>query len=397
MINFQKISTKKLELTSFGLLFLYPQLNYHFGVLTTILIPISIILLFLTGIKNIRDRDTLALSPILLFSTLFFVLSLLLYIFGLPGKLNPRPLYLFSVLQIITIYNLIKIKNDTTCIRYFFLLSLAIELITVIGQFSFVSFGIGFETKHELDFTGIGGTLLNPNNSSIHILCTYIAYSHLSENIKNKAFNLIITLLTLAGILITLSRTVLILFIIHSIFFNKNSSNRTGFGRILTLAILPVIITIAYNTNVLNESDIGSRAIDRIESIQYLANDDSTSFRIDSFIALSNNLFNLGLGSFSDLNYQAYFDSNADSLIKTNPHSFITESSFLFGYPGLLYAIGLLGSIIHVVLTNKCYSFGVKIFISTTMVIATSIPSSIMINYVFFLPFIGLAFKTNAN
>lgn len=395
MIKIQQIKSKNLEITSFVFLLLYPQINYHFGVMTTILVPISILFLFLTFLKRINNKKNITLSPIIILPLLFLFLSLIMFFFGEPGQLKPRPLYLFSALQIISIYSLIRLKENAICLKHCFLASLSIELITVIGQFTYISYGIGFEPKHELDFTGIGGTLLNPNNSSIHILCTYIAYKHLSENLKFKVLNLLVTISTLAGILITLSRTALILFLIHFVFLNKNSIKKINLSRIFILITLPILLIIAYNTKTLHDSEIGSRAIDRIESIQHLTNDESASFRAESLNALAKNIFNLGTGSFSDLNYQKYFDSNADALIKINPHSFITETSFLFGYIGLFYSIGLMISIIKIITANNSYTLGEKIFISVTMIISTSIPSSILINYVFFLPFIGLAIQKN--
>ena len=57
---------------------------------------------------------------------------------------------------------------------------------------------------------------------------------------------------------------------------------------------------------------------------------------------LIESLGSLGFGSLSDQNYGEFFQPLDPLLATINPHSYMVEMSFLFGYPGLLLALTFL-------------------------------------------------------
>lgn len=357
--------------------------------------------IFLFILSIINNEGFMYKSKIILYSPYIVMafLSFLLLIFGEKGEFDQRKIFesnIFQFISVILTYKIIDSKDEKQ-ITYIFLFIIIFEILIILGQFSYISIGIGFNRAidSELPIEAISGSHGNPNNSALQLGLMALAVSSffILRNEKSKALGVL--LIILPGILLTLSRTMLFFWILNLIFIlladlNKRFSfiNLIKFSLINLLIILIILIFYQYATSI--NLDIFIRIIERLDSINSLDEDSSIDFRIISHLRLIENIFSLSYGSFSDLNYYDYFKFDDSWLLKVNPHSYIVEYSFLFGYLGFFVIVSLFITLTYLILFKSYLPLPLKILSAFGIYFAQAVPSSLLTQYYFFIPFIFL-------
>jgi hypothetical protein len=394
------MKNKKISVEAVSLFFILSasQFSYflNYGAYLALLVGIFLFILsttnnqgFMWKSKNILYGPFIAMA----------FLSFLLLIFGEKGEFDQRKIFesnIFQIISVILTYKLLDSQNERQ-ITYIFLSIIIVEILILFGQFSYISIGIGFNrvVESELPIEVISGSHGNPNNSALQLGLMAMAVSSffILRNENSKALGVL--LIILPGILLTLSRTMLFLWILNVIFIYladliKRFSfiNLIKFSVIKTLIILMILIFYQYATSI--NLDIYVRIIERLDSFNSLDGDSSIDFRIISHLRLIDNIFSLNYGSFSDLNYYDYFKIDDNWLLKVNPHSYIVEYSFLFGYLGFFVIAALFIKLTYLLLCRSYIPVPLKILSVFSIYFAQAVPSSLLTQYYFFIPFIFL-------
>lgn len=337
----------------------------------------------------------------LMSSLLMLVLSICLYFFGDPSY-SERNLIVPAILQIVLFIitlNLIRNREEFKKIALIFAAVSFFESIIVIGQFLYSNTGFGFEKMIEDQYSRylVSGSMGNPNNSAalIGLLSSAVTVFLVLNGKKNIAY--IYIFLVFPALFITLSRTMMLylFFNLIAVFVHQSSSAFDyKISHKFKLASILAIATIVFVTYSLferfSDSDTILRSINRLGSIGNIANDESMHFRWIVVNRFFENIFNLGYGSFSDLNYFRYFKSDDGLLMKINPHSYIVEYSFLFGYLGL-FVVGFIFSYSIFGLLRSNIELPFKILFIFGILFIQAVPSSLLTSIYFFIPFIYVA------
>lgn len=386
-----------------GLFFLIviSQFSYFvpFGAYISIGISLVLFLIYFYKRKGIVGSMDL---PLLMPFVFMAFLSALLLLFGSLGEFERRTIFEFNLLQIAAVILTIRIIGDVSDGRpifYVFLITILLELLILAGQFSFLSFGVGFSKIADADFAAgvITGSHGNPNNSATQLgLLGFSASAFLvMQGEKRKAY--ILLLLILPGILLTLSRTMLLFWFLNfaCIFLSQTVKNKYALS---TKGVMGSITLIGSGLAILFflanfdgvDSDVLGRVIQRIDSFNSIDGDSSVNFRVISHARLFENIANLGVGSFSDLNYYEFFENGDPWLMSVNPHSYLVEYSFLFGYAGFFLISYIFFFFIFQLLFRSHLPLSFKILASLGLLFIQAVPSSLLTLFYFFIPFIFL-------
>lgn len=332
-------------------------------------------------------------------ATFLFILSLILRAVGVSGDFTPRPLFLHS-LALIVMLMVAAVLNRTPLLRSralgVVLIVFVVEILIIFLQFSYITWGYGFAPRSDLaDQAGVlTGSYGNPNN--VAVLVGLFLLLLVQKNVVERNFFGVV-LFAAAGIAIflTLSRTVLVVYVTMVIYFlvkksGGSSVGRFGFSFCAALLILVFVVSGLLDAGVFGKNVVLDRSIDRMASIAAIEQDQSVDFRVVSVKRLWGNYFGLGMGTFSDLNYGRYFESYDSWLAKVNPHSFVAEISFLFGYFGLFFAL-----LLFLFLFRDSYLQSGSLLFAAYFILVfaffQSVPSSVLAIPAFFLVAIMIA------
>ena len=331
---------------------------------------------------------------IILLMCIMLMMGVLLFVLGQPGELNTRPIIFYNLAQltlgIIVIKNL---KFDYQSIMKVLLILMMLEIFILLGQFNFITFGLGFSKIVEVDDDAgfISGSLGNPNDSSAFVgLMAFILSVYYTVN--RRGINaILILLIALPAIFITLSRTMLVFWVINFLciiwVIFKTSTQYSLIYRLKSLLFLALIsLSFLYIiVSFLNfESEVIFRSFRRVVSLVDAENDSSIDFRLISHLRLIENLVNLGGGTFSDLNFFKFYQPSDPWLMKVNPHSYIVEYSFLFGLFGLVLILSIFGYLIIYILINRSIPLSLRIVACIGLLFIQAVPSSLL-NSVYFI------------
>lgn len=330
------------------------------------------------------------------------VLAAVLYFFNEPGQFQLRSIFVFNVLQFIAVAILINSINKNygaATVFNILIILMGIELFVLIGQFTFVTYGVGFSKIAENfnEFGFISGTNGNPNDSAAQLgLMAFAATAYLT--MQGKKFNgYILMALILPGLFLTLSRTMMAFWVLNIICIILSSVDaKLGINVVVKLKKIIVLLFFLLVSFAIylkidgSDVDVFNRSIQRLETFGQIANDNSIGFRAISHLRLFENFLGLGLGSFSDLNYYQFFKPTDDWLMKVNPHSYVVEYSFLFGYFGFVIVslIFLLLSCLIVFRSGVPHPFKFAAIIGLFFIQA--VPSSLLTDVYFFCLFVYL-------
>lgn len=326
-------------------------------------------------------------------------LSLVLLLFGTSGEFASRYIFAYSVFQLMTLILLFSINNENAAHRIAGALFLAalLEGVVIIGQFLYVTYGFGFSKIAEYDnsYGLLTGSMGNPNDSATYVGVLTFAVSVFLSVKRYYGYAYVCLLTALPPIFLTLSRTMLVFWLANllvvylSASFGENRAKRS-INYLFALAILLICVAFYIYSGEI-DSEVFNRSIERISLLSGVGADESTGFRRTSLLRLVENIDDLGLGSFSDLNYYKFYDASDDWLIKVNPHSYIVEYSFLFGYPGFFVIISIFATLAVLIFSNRNVSLSFRMLACFGLFAIQAVPASLVIAVYFFPPFIFLA------
>lgn len=346
---------------------------------------------FVTGqdfknINNIKIEQSKLNFIFILYINIIF--SVILNIFGTTGELEARDLVGYFFLNLIFVVNISYIAADRLASSYFVRILTAvigIETIIIIGQLSFIIYGIGFTKFAEFNDNWISGSMANPNDSVSFIALLYVvalSYHLVQKKLSNT---LILVLLVFPSIVIAMSRSIFIIYVISLffVFFYFNSGRAKIIAvKILFLLLIPISV-LAFSINGIGEDNVFTRNLDRLISFGYISGDSSVYHRSTAYIRLYDNIMDLGFGSLSDLNYSRYFNYDDAWLITVNPHSLIVEYSFLFGYLGLALIVFYFFSLAFFLFGLKNVAPMIKLLFMVFILVVQSVPASLLASIYF--------------
>lgn len=377
--------------TVYLFLFSYIAL-YFFGPLGHILNVLAILLLIFS-LVTFRIRSIYKIKDIYIIFILFLMMTLAV-ILNLSGSVSlsvDRTLFLY--ISIIGFFSVLMIfnSNETSVFKLIVFL-FGFEFFTIILQFTYLYFGFGIQPKVDLGYVTTQGLSINPNNTAVLILLYYFYLTNVFIENEKLFLYYLFSLMAFIMLLLLLSRTVLIFFIfffvLTLIYLLKNNKL---INSILILLISFIGVFIFFNVN-LSEY----LKFDKLASINQLSSDESTSFRYISLMRLIENFNNLGMGSFSIGDYGRFYEFYDDPLLKINPHMFLSEYSFLFGYMGFFLVFGLFLLLIYSLIKNKSVNPLFKIPLICSILFIQAVPSSVL-SIINFIPMLVLLVTTDYN
>jgi hypothetical protein len=375
------------------------QISYIFGISPAIILGCGVVLCLYIILFDRLIFECSEFVLIFLFA-LMTILGFMLLVFGVEGQLSPRPIYFYSTAQLVAIVLILLMTNKVNGYgKGVMVLSviLAIEMMVVLGQFTYITFGFGFSKiiENEYDVAFISGTLGNPNNSAalIGLLVCVLTFYYLNNNRKRSA--VFVLMLSLFPIFLTLSRTMLLLWILNFLCIvfsgfsnNKFKTKRSGLILIISAIILIILIFNLIDAYHFYEYEVIERSISRALSLRNFSEDSSITFRLISHVRLIENFSNLGFGSFSDLNFFKYFQTSDDYLMKVNPHSYLVEYSLLFGYTGFVVVFAIFLYFTYLLLLKSKLPFHFRLLAVFALLFTQAVPSSLLTSPYFFVPFV---------
>lgn len=377
-----------LKTLTFSLFIFFPQIWYFYPLLgfsaLTLGFTIFLTLFFSKKINFIVSKfDFLIFSQFLI----FFVSCILLSLLDNHSSEN-RFLFIYALMQLIMFLCIKDIKsNELKNIRLILILYFLIELLILSLQFIYVSYGFGLPPKNNFGIYAIGGSSGNPNNLAVVLSLVYIfivlSKDDYFSNYKTTFIFMLLTVFYLLGIFITSSRTVLVVSLLFLFFYLLRRKIS-----VLYIFLTIIIVISLTNLSILNSNnDVINRSITKIGSIQSFNEDSSANFRLLAFERLFENFTNLDLGTWQDRNYTKFFKDSDPELIKTNPHGFLPEVSFLFGFFGFIFGIFTIIVYIYGIFINNYLKRNLKFVLIVCFLFYMSVPSSILGLPIFFVLF----------
>nr|PMK39054.1 hypothetical protein BCU01_20015 [Vibrio splendidus] len=241
----------------------------------------------------------------------------------------------------------------------------------------------------------------NPNDLASFVIITYL--STLLFIIKTEGGFLEYTtlfLVCLVILLVTMSRTALLVFFIVSLLF-ACSRLKFGFLYLLLGIVAGYLFYSFFLEGILialidNSSELVSMNAKRIWLFLFsLDADNSVGAREEIYFAFLSNLHNATLG-FGIKNYSEFFSGyNVIELSKVNPHSLLIDFSLSFGYLGAVIYFASPAYMLYLIISKKTDDLS-PIFLFCAIFIYFSvslIPSSIYRLPFFFYPFFLIMFN----
>lgn len=382
---------------------IYPQAKFFEKGFGALLLAFGVIFYFFNfGKRKFTYIDIGILKYIILFCVIL-AMHILLFLFGQKGYLPSRPLYIYTISIILLLHEvsiLSKSKNGIFWISTSIIICLLSEIIIVISQFTYINYGFGIAPNDDdyIYFGAITGSYGNPNN--VATMITLMIFTLYKNGIlsKQSIISTIIIFFAYFAVFLTMSRTCFVIFSIFILLYYFSSGSKLRkknykLGAARSILAISLLTFFAWNfsfSDLNKDSIVINRSIERIVGINNFDSDNSIEFRIISHVRLLENIHNLGIGSFSDLSYYNFFKSSDSWLMKVNPHSFIVEMSFLYGYIGFILAFTFIFFIVFDLIRHKISIYS-SIFFIISFIFFQMIPSSLLPNPLFFLLCVILA------
>ncbi|WP_447741408.1 O-antigen ligase family protein [Variovorax boronicumulans] len=394
---------KHLFFAGFFILLVKQPLRYFLGPGYLI---VSLIGIILCSLVLLHEFEKIRFSKkewvVVLSFLLMAILDCLLLVIGKSGEFD-RNLWFSGICQLLMSSLFLYYAKSPSTWRFLkFSLSavLAIELALAFLQISYYSIGVGLPPAVEdyEEFSFVSGSFANANDFSVFVaascMALYSCWTLEGKNIRGYVF----LGLSAMGVFVSLSRTVFLFMLIFialallqsgkiAIRAPKKKSNIFLLG-VISLICLAFIFIIS--SDFLVGTSVFERSIARIGQVGEITSDDSSAARSVVYIRFLENFFNLGWGTFADLNYSVFFEPGDFYLMAINPHSFLVEMSFLYGWLGLIAAVCLMGALILGILRNSELPISVRCLTALSLIFFQSVPSSILISTSFFVPYLIL-------
>lgn len=319
-----------------------------------------------------------------------------------PGTPPARPLFFYALTSLALVLTGLAIVQQPGGRRFILgvLCKLLIVEIVIVGlQFSHMSFGIGLAVSEGALSDGhlIEGSYGNPNNGAVVlamllmllVMTGYVRISSLSG-----------TALVVAGVVatfLTLSRTafaLLVAFLLAAMLApmlrraSIAASMRAARRLLLVLVVLGAMLLMLQRWGVISSLEdlaVVEHSLVRVATLPEFGQDASVKWRMVVMSRLIESLNSLGFGSLSDRNYGEFFQPLDPLLATINPHSYLVEMSFLFGYPGLFMALTFLAvAVWRIISVRGSRRFLVVVF-GISVLFFQMVPSSLFSVDMFFL------------
>ncbi|WP_222908756.1 O-antigen ligase family protein [Pseudomonas sp. DNDY-54] len=325
-------------------------------------------------------------------SAMPFSLLALMYHSSAPfeGKLVTKVSILMAILPLLVLTS-IKI-NTSLCRRelfgfyklsaFFFLI---VQLAICAGQLLTYRYGFGFPvSEFYVDSNLITGTYNNPNDLAAVVLVVSLVYVVIEAG-DRVSHSSLFWIMFFSLILLTASRASLVVGVF--IFLFRGGLNNRLIIYFFLLVGAAVGVVFFMDGNVVGSGPI-LRSITKLSSIssiltEGISSDNSMSLRIVSYLHFVTKLPVLGLGSMELNDYYAYSSGASfdKSLMFQNPHSLVVEVGYWLGWLGLFLLFLFLFCLFIFVGKRRWFFFSI-------FVVASSIPSSVLGDFIFFAFFI---------
>lgn len=397
------VRVEHLFYAGFLILLLKQPLRYFLGPSYLAISLLGVVFSFLSLAANFRNLGFSKREGVIVFSfSLMALLDFLLLMVGGSGEVD-RNLWFSGVSQLLASMLFLHYATSRSAWKFFkFSISivLAIEFILAFLQISYYSTGVGLPPTFEdySDFSFVSGSFANANDFAVFIAANCIAlYScWLLEGKDGRGYALLG--ICAMGVFVSLSRTVF-LFTIFFIAFSLVRGGKKALkapkkkaNLVLLVAMLLIVMgfAVAVTTDFLVNTSVFERSIARIGQVGEITTDESSGARSLVYIRFLESLPYLGVGTFSDLNYSKFFQPGDFYLMTINPHSFLVEMSFLYGWAGCIAAIGLIAALMIGIMKNRDLPLYIRSVGALSLVFFQSVPSSILTSTSFFLPYLLL-------
>lgn len=331
-------------------------------------------------------------------------LTLILAFVGNVGELEPRALWVLFAAQLIIACLVFELSAApcflsamlVICGTIFFL-----ELIILIGQFGYDTFGLGFAKFAEREgATGfLSGSMGNPNNAAtaLGLLCMALTSILAVQGRFGLAY--LVLFASLVGLFLTLSRTMILfaalnfaaLWRVHARSKSRRGEMRTGtLWRGVVVAVALIGVWFLYEWAAQRGWAVFDRSVEKLGTISTLGEDRSASFRALVHLRLLENLPSLGFGALMDRSYGQFFNISDPWLLTVNPHSYLVEFAFLFGYPGLLVVLLFGATLLRQIWRASGIPWEFKLLATAGLLFGQAVPSSLLQATYFIVPFLVL-------
>ena len=401
-----ELSGEKLFHTGFAIIFLKQPLQYLVGSAYLIVLAMGMgfclaSLLINFKFLNLAKKDSLL-------TALFLGIFLLHVLLALIGTTPQRLLWFSGLSQLLLLVPFLHYRHSPDTwkfIKLILITLLIIECTLAFLQVSYYSTGIGlppiFDEYEKYSF--VSGSFFNANDFSVFVVSCYMALYSIWITEKKEYLGLLLAGLVIAAVFVSLSRTAFVFMLLLFIFILQKNCLRVLLApniksNLITLIIIVLTFFSAIymlQSDFLSSTTVFERSMTRITTVTGVTNDESASTRSLVYLRLYQNIPNLGFGTFSDLNYARFFESQDFSLMKVNPHSFVAELSFLYGWFGFIIGLGLILLLITKILKNYEIPTYVRLTAAVSLIFFQSVPSSILFNINFFIPYILIAYCKN--
>lgn len=317
-----------------------------------------------------------------------------------PGALPARPLFFYALTAlalVLTGLAIVRCHGGGQFVLRVLCTLLIVEIAIVGLQFTHMSYGVGLALSEDAirDYL-MEGSYGNPNNVAL-VLAMLLMVLVMSGYVRMSLFGAAIVVVTLAATFVTLSRTALVLLVVFlaaAVLVPKLqrlsvSTLTRAVRRLLTvLAVLGAALLVLQRLGVITDlADLAvvERSLQRVADLSALGQDGGIEFRVVVTSRLVDALDSLGFGTLSDQSYGEFFQPLDPSLAAVNPHSYVAEMSFLFGYPGLFMALAFLAVAIWRIITVRGSRRVLVVLFGVSVLFFQMVPSSLFPLDIFFL------------
>jgi hypothetical protein len=319
-----------------------------------------------------------------------------------PGMPPARPLFFYALTALALVLTGLAIMSRHRG-REFVLAVLCTLLVVEIGvvglQFTYISYGVGLAPSDDAArVLWIEGGYGNPNNVAL-VLAMLLMVLVISGYVRMLSlFGAALVVATLMAVFVTLSRTALVflvLFLAGAVLAPKlQHLSITTLARAVRRVLLAMVVLGAALLVLLQRSDVITnledlavveRSLTRVATLSELDQDAGVEFRVLVTLRLIEALDSLGFGSLSDRNYGEFFQAGDDPLATVNPHSYVAEMSFLFGYPGLFMSLAFLVVVIWRILSMRGSRRVLFVLFVISALFFQMVPSSLFTLDIYFL------------
>lgn len=402
-----RFKTSSLSIIAFAMMLMYVQIRFVGGAIYAVTTATGMVLALIPVLRS-RSRGALsALEATLLGSFLGLeILYALLLMSGDTVNADNFRLLIFGALQLEMLIVIFKFRRDIEFwrrLKIVLALAIGFEFTICALQFSYYLTGIGVQpstTDYE-QYSMVTGSFFNSNDVAVFMVSFGMVLAIMCWAERRAGQLVAVLSIFLIAAFISMSRAAFAISVLFSVVMlaylvrdsfqaiMKRKSSIVGLGLGVVL-----LATAGFSLQFMKIGDdsVTARSLDRMDSIATISTDQSVGARGLAYERLVESLPNLGLGSMQASNYDVFFQGTDYSLMKTNPHSFIVEIAFLFGYAGLIVILLMFGALAALIMANR----GIPIYLRWVTIVALAvcqgIPSSVLGNATFFIPFVLIAF-----